>query len=73
MSLGRSGVRNPIRGGTSQSVAMSISGHRTVSMFLRYDIASEEDKRAALERTQAHVAAQATAPPKVASMVRGTK
>jgi integrase len=71
--LRRSGVRNLIRGGTPQSVAMSISGHRTVSTFLRYDIASELDKIAALERTQAHVAALATAPLKVASMARGTK
>jgi hypothetical protein len=31
---------------------MSISGHRTVSTFLRYDIASDEDKREALRAVQ---------------------
>ncbi len=36
---------------------MSISGHQTVSMFLRYNITSEDDKREALLRTQAHLSA----------------
>ena len=31
---------------------MAISGHRTISTFLRYDIASEEDKRDALEQAR---------------------
>jgi len=50
--LRRSGIRNLTRSGVSQSVAMSISGHRTISTFLRYDIASEEDKRDALRKVQ---------------------
>lgn len=33
---------------------MALSGHRTVSTFLRYDIASEEDKRTALERARVY-------------------
>jgi hypothetical protein len=36
---------------------MRISGHRTISMFNRYDITSSEDKRAALQQTQTYVAA----------------
>jgi hypothetical protein len=38
---------------------MSISGHRTISTFLRYDIASEKDKREALRRVEARFAAEA--------------
>jgi hypothetical protein len=32
-----------------QNVAMRISGHKTASMFRRYDIANEDDLRAAME------------------------
>ena len=56
--LRRSAIRNMVRAGVPQSVAMRISGHVTTSVFLRYDIASEEDKRAALQRTAAYLAAQ---------------
>ena len=41
---------------------MSITGHRTASMFLRYDITSTDDQRDALRRTQAHVKAQPAEP-----------
>jgi ribosomal protein L16/L10AE len=47
-----------VRAGVPQSVAMAISGHRTVSMFIRYNIASEDDMREALRRTQAHLSTQ---------------
>jgi integrase len=50
--LRRSGVRDMIRSGVPQSVAMKISGHKTASMFRRYDIASEADLREAMVSVQ---------------------
>ena len=48
--LRRSAVRDMIRSGVPQSVAMDISGHKTVSMFKRYNITDQRDKAAAFER-----------------------
>jgi hypothetical protein len=53
--LQRSGLRNLVRAGVSETVAMGISGHRTRSTFDRYNITSAEDTRAALEAVSAWV------------------
>jgi dienelactone hydrolase len=48
--LRRSGIRNMVRNGVSETVAMKVSGHRTASMFRRYNITPDDDLRAVAER-----------------------
>jgi integrase len=55
--LRRTACRDMIRAGTPQSVAMAISGHTTISTFLRYSITNDEDKRSALAATKEYRAA----------------
>lgn len=50
--LRRTAVRNFVRSGVPQSVAMRISGHKTFAMFKRYDITSENDLRDAMQRVE---------------------
>jgi hypothetical protein len=48
-----------VRAGVPVPVAMKITGHRTDSMFRRYAIVDEEQKREALAKTQAYLATAA--------------
>jgi integrase len=50
----RSAAKNMMEAGLDEAVAMSITGHKSPSMFRRYNIVSPERKKSGLEAVAAH-------------------
>jgi integrase len=54
----RTAVRNLVRSGVPEKLAMEIAGHKTRAIFDRYNIINEDDIRDGLKKMQKYLSAQ---------------
>jgi len=55
MNLPNCAARNLSKAGVSEQVAMEVMGHKTRSMYRRYRVVDDKEKREALEKVHAHL------------------